>query len=608
MKKLLALFAAATMMFTATANALIIDAPFGSDAVTGWRSYSISNSDTRVGVSVLDGKMMIKRPVGVPATTANSKNYGYFERTWDPMITEGMNVGTYTFNMEFAGVGGHSQDALLNGGGWNGYTITVWDADNNEIASFRAARNSGNIQLNGAKPSLAGATNSGVPEGITLTKAEKYPNYDFLSSGTTMGMEIVYPETEGEAGIVYLLRNGKKLWNADFTANVSAEVAAGVGAPAKISIQNTYGSIGDDVVLALDNISLHGTIIEESATTEDGYVFNDTFEAEEGKRLITDYGWTVPNYVYFTEDSMGYINSTVKTVPFVLPLTEAVSEGILVFEFDVDAFKADGTPDHFYSQGTFTNSSQAGPAFSATNVSGSYPGTVVSSLGEAATGGSSALLRTLTLNGVKTETTAPYTSAEPYQWMYVDCWKVVMDLDENVTDYYYRTTADGEWVLLNAEPVPFVTADTAINAFVLMGRHTHYQVEYSKIKAYTVDDKGFTTPVLFNNGALYTENAASAALDIYSAANVTVAEGEETPYPAIITALYDETGKFVECKVSDLGAVTGTGLYKAQYTLPSTATNAYTLKAFVWDGIDLMIPMSDVATVLPVIVEEDPAE
>ena len=117
------------------------------------------------------------------------------------------------------------------------------------------------------------------------------------------------------------------------------------------------------------------------------------------------------------------------------------------------------------------------------------------------------------------------------------------------------------------------------------------------LKAYTVKEGGYTKPVIMEAGrTIVTEVTPGKTVDIYSAASNVV----NNPLAKLIVAYYDENDMFIEMDVTDFTDksngveidISNVELLKTSYTFPANSVAGCKFKAFIWNGMDDMIPLT----------------
>ena len=183
--------------------------------------------------------------------------------------------------------------------------------------------------------------------------------------------------------------------------------------------------------------------------------------------------------------------------------------------------------------------------------------------------------------------------------------RVIVDLDNNVADIYaynpntmeYANIYKESFSLADGEGIDSISFGRASFGGSYPGWH-----HITNLKAYTINDGGYTVPVIMENGReVVKEVTPSKTVDIYSIASNVV----ENPNAKLIVCFYDENDKFVAMDTKDFteassGVETGISnveLLKISYTFPVNVAGKSKFKAFVWNGIDDMIPLTATAEI-----------
>jgi len=565
LKKMSAILAG-VMMFGVSANALVLEENFHAEprlSELGWTYEDTQNMEVRGDISVVDGKLSVAALGWIP-----KGNYKWvdFYKTFDNDIKSGKVKLSFVMCRPTENSFANSAEEASQM-----YTISLTDGKDT-IAKAEIACNYKFIKLNGVNV---------APDRNEIA----------FSVGKDVRVDLV---VDYDAEKCYLYLDGKEIENKNTETKEVAETVTGeinVTNPAtEFKFEHTNGTVSYEPIM-IDEISLWG---ENFLTGEiDEEIFADTFDDEE-KVNLDDYGYKAGKdaYVYRTEEGIhiknGYTGKG--TAIWLTKLFDKITEGKVVFDFNIKAYQIDGeTRVKPYD-------SDARPLVSL-NEGETRRFTLQT--------GSDGNLNNMFVNGTKIYT--KLTSSD-MKWTsdYFTDIRFIVDLDNDIVDIYAYNPNTMEYSNIYKESLA-MTEGEGIDS-ISFGRAAFGGTTYpgwhhiTNLKAYTINDGGYTTPVIMEDGRnMVTEIASSKTVDIYSVASNVV----ENPNAKLIVCFYDESDKFVAMDTKDFtyvssGVETGISnieLLKFSYTFPENVTAGSKFKAFVWNGIDDMVPLTATAEI-----------
>ena len=473
---------AGVMMFGVSANAMVLEENFhakSSVSELGWTYKDTTNMEVRGDLSVVDGKLSVAALGWIP-----KGNYKWvdFYKTFDNDINSGKIKLSFVLNRP-------TDNSLANSAEANSqmYTISLTDGTD-VIANAELACNYKYMKLNGVNV---------APDRNEIA----------FSVGKDVRVDLI---VDYDAEKCYLYLDGKEIENINTSTKEVGETVTGeinVTNPAtEFKFEHTNGTVSYEPIM-IDEISLWG---ENFLTGElDEEIFADTFDDEE-KVNIDDYGYKagIDTYVYRTEDGIHIKNCYTGrgTAIWLTKAFEKITEGKVVFDFNIKAYQADGVTR------VKPYDSNAYPMFSIN--SGEDNRLKVKT-------GPNSQLGSMDVNDTRVYT--KLTSSD-MTWTsdYFTDIRVIVDLDNNVADIYaynpntmeYANIYKESFSLADGEGIDSISFGRASFGGSYPGWH-----HITNLKAYTINDGGYTVPVIMENGReVVKEVTPSKTVDIYSIA------------------------------------------------------------------------------------------
>lgn len=546
--------AVAALMFSLNANAMVTEGIFPSnEQVTdfGWTYKDTSAMRVSAEMSVLNGKLTWAALVSNYFVTPTGER-GNFYKTFENETKSGV----FTFSVDVTPV---TKDSINNGAERDVFKPTIEFSDGtNVVAKVELAGNYKSIKVNN--------------EFIAPARDEVV-----FGAGKTAKIDVIIDYDNDEC---YIMKDGSTISTVKGkeeytkTALLNKDVAI-----TRCDFKVSNANLKVDPVL-LDNISLHSSVL-------DGNIFEDNFDDPQ-KSCIEDYGYyAVKNaFLYRTENGIHIKNANPdgNTNIWLTKKFDNVTSGKMVFDFSLNAYKEDGvTRTRPYDNKYY-------PMFSLN--SGDTKRFYCQSTAGATTIG------TLKINDTQINTNlVGKTWADGY---FSDI-RLVVDLDNSSVEIYAHNPNVDDYQKVNKESLSLLNG-TGIDS-ISFGREAfgkslpgYYHI--TNLKIYNITEGGYTRPVVMQDGRnSVDEIIPGKTVDIYAAAANVV----NNPEAKLIVAYYNENGKFIKLDIADFTAISsgiGTDVFNAElvklsYTFPADVAEGAKFKAFVWNGTDDMIPLTE---------------
>lgn len=405
------------------------------------------------------------------------------------------------------------------------------------------------------------------------------PGYFNTKNAFTSYRLAVWSETDGEGAVTRKFNLYQKLW--DNWRLVNAEPYTFTGnAVDGFFLSLKHGGSGR--AIQYDYIKMYsgaGKYNDENClhtfTDEPTVLFDDSFD-DTDKYSFTDYGYnfgagikalTAANLtcsvLSLTDEGLAHYANADAYPNYIQRFSTPQSGERLVLEFDYIGRDKSGNIGGFYGQGTsFIR------LFDASNnkmmqITAQTNGAVVDNL-----------------------TGTTHLSGGVSAWSGMNGpvgFKVVVDGDDNSYTLWSNMRNMG-WTsistgTLSAAPVRFESCMRPTNGYIAIDNFKAYTIK--KTETVTVPDF-----VDYATGREATAAAANADIITATAVNGAVSG-------TLITAFYDADDRFVDCVQGAVDAEAGfPQLVTSKASLPSDASADWNVKAFLWDGIDTMVPLT----------------
>lgn len=551
-KRVMSLVAASALMFSLSANAMVTEGILPSNEQLtdfGWMYKDTGAMRVSAEMSVLNGKLTWAALVSNYFVLPKGER-GNFFKTFENDI----NSGILTFSVDITPV---TQNSIGNASEKNMFKPTIEFSNGTDVV---------------AKVELAGNYKS-----IKVNDEFIAPERDevVFGAGKTAKIDVIIDYDNNEC---YIMKDGSTISKVKGKEEYTKTALLSNVAITRCDFKVLNANLKVDPIL-LDNISLHS-----SAT--DNNIFEDNFDDPQ-KSCIEDYGYyAVKNaFLYRTEDGIHIknANSDGNTAIWLTKKFDNVTSGKMVFDFSLNAYKEDGvTRTRPYDTVAF-------PMFSL-NSGDDKRFYCVSTAGVTTVG-------TLQINGTQISTNL---AGKTWEDGYFSDIRLVVDLDNNSVEIYAYNPNVMDYQKVNKESLSMLDG-TGIDSISFgrdyFGKKLPGYYHITNLKIYNITEGGYTRPVVMQDGRKSVDEIIPGkTVDIYAAAANVV----NNPLAKLIVAYYNENGKFIKLDIADFTAkssgnetnVFNSELLKLSYTFPEDVAAGTKFKAFVWNGTDDMIPLT----------------